>query len=594
MTQADSDHTTQIDTEKMMETWQELMEQSQRVSNQFMHKYQSNDHFSIFNPTVISKAFGHWTIDKLTNPAKLLEAQQELWQGYVSLWQEAGLKLMGQQNAQPQERPSDRRFKDKAWQEEVTFDYLKRSYLLTCRWIQSLTADADGVSDKDREKVEFYSRQFLSAMAPSNFAATNPTVLKKIKETQGQCLLDGLRNLLRDLEKGEGDLRITMTDESAFEVGKNLAVTPGKVVYQNEMMQLIQYEPSTKKVYEKPLIIVPPWINKFYILDLQEKNSFVKWVVDQGHTVFLVSWVNPTPELAQKTFDDYMRQGPLEALAQVQAATGAKQFNLLGFCIGGILCEATMAYLRAKGDERVVSLSLLTTMLDFQNVGEVSVFVDDEQIKSIEEYVAKHGYLDGKHMASMFSAMRENDLIWSFVVNNYLLGRDPMAFDLLYWNADSTRLPAEMLVFYLKKFYRDNGLIKKDYLTLCGESIDVGKIDIPVYSIATKEDHIAPWLSCYPITRKFSGNVRFVLGGSGHIAGIVNPPASNKYCYWVHSDYPDDANEWLEKATQHQGSWWNDWEAWLKAKSSGKVKARIPGDGKLDVIEEAPGSYVTN
>jgi polyhydroxyalkanoate synthase len=580
-----------MESEQTVNDWQELMEQSQRVAADFVARYQQSDDFSIFDPAGIVQAFGNWTTQMLADPVKLGTAQGKLWQEYMTLWQETAVRMLGEE-ADEAHSP-DRRFKDKAWQEEAIFDYMKRSYLLTGKWLQSVISDVDGLNEEDRNKVDFYSRQFISAMAPSNFAITNPSVLKRVKSTHGQCLLDGLKNMLRDLEKGGGELKITMTDESAFEVGKNLAVTPGKVIFQNDLMQLIQYAPSTKKVYQEPLIIVPPWINKFYILDLQEKNSFVKWVVDQGHTVFLVSWVNPTKDLAEKTFDDYMREGPLTALEVAAEATGMERVNLLGFCIGGILCEATLAYLRAKGDKRVASLSLLTTMLDFKEVGEVAVFLDDEQIHSIEEHVGQQGYLEGKHMAQMFSMMRENDLIWSFVVNNYLLGRDPMAFDLLYWNADSTRLPAEMLVYYLKKFYRENGLIKKKFLRLCGEKIDVTKIDIPVYSVATKDDHIAPWVSCYPVTQKFSGKVRFVLGGSGHIAGIVNPPAANKYCYWVNPKYPANPDKWLAGAQPHEGSWWPDWANWVAKRSAGKVAPRVPGDGSLKPIEDAPGSYVT-
>jgi polyhydroxyalkanoate synthase len=400
------------------------------------------------------------------------------------------------------------------------------------------------------------------------------------------------RSLLDDLEQGKGRLQISMTDQSAFTVGENVAVSPGKVVYQNDLMQLIQYTSSTETCHKRPLLFVPPWINKFYVLDLLPKNSLIKWVVDQGHTLFVISWVNPRKELSHKTFEDYMRDGPLAALDAIGAATGERQVNVLGFCIGGILMVATLAYLAAVGDKRVHSATFLATMVDLKDVGEVSVFIDDEQIIALEAHVAEKGYLEGHHMADMFNMMRENDLIWSFVVNNYLMGRDPLPFDLLYWNSDSTRLPATMLDYYLRAFYLENGLVKPGHLVLDGTPIDIGKIKTPTYCLATKEDHISPWASCYPATQNFGGPLRFVLGGSGHIAGVINPPAANKYCHWTNEETPADPEAWLEGATRHEGSWWTDWGKWLAPKGGPKVAARQPGDGKLTAIEDAPGSYV--
>ena len=443
-----------------------------------------------------------------------------------------------------------------------------------------------------KEKVSLYTRQFVSAMAPSNFALMNPTVLRETRETGGENLLKGFKNLLTDLEKGKGQLRISMTDDEAFEIGKNVAVTPGKVIYQTELMQLIQYAPSTDKVYKRPLLIVPPWINKFYILDLQPKNSFIKWVVDQGYTVFVISWVNPQESLADKSFEDYMLEGPVAALAAIEQAIGEKDINVLGFCIGGILTVATLAYLAACKDQRVKSATFLATMVNLKDVGEVSVFIDETQLQSLEKHVASTGYLEGHHMADMFSLMRENDLIWSFVVNNYLMGKDPIPFDLLYWNADSTRLPAAMLVFYLRKFYQQNLLMVPGGMTLADVPIDLGKIKTPIYSIATKDDHIAPWPSCYPLTQATSGPVRFVLGASGHIAGIVNPPARKKYGFWVNDTMSTDPEDWLAAAEAHEGSWWPDWKKWIRKQSGAKVAPRVPGEGGLEPVEEAPGSYV--
>jgi len=578
---------------EMAEQWKIVAEQSQRVINTFAENQLSSEEYSIVDPKHISQSFMQLTNRLLANPQRFLEANMALWQESLNLWQSTFQRSMGQE-AEPVASPerSDRRFKDQSWQEDIAFDYIKQSYLIASRFIKSTVSSVEGLDQQDQDKVDFYTRQFISAVSPSNFAATNPTVMRRVRETNGQSLLDGLKNLLSDMERGRGQLKISMTDMDAFRVGENVATSPGKVVYQNELMQLIQYEPSTEQVYKRPLLVVPPWINKFYILDLQPKNSLIKFIVDQGYTLFVISWVNPRRELAHKSFGDYMREGPLAALDAIAEATGETDIHMLGFCIGGILTEATLAWLAAKGDKRVKSGTLLAAMLDFRDTGEASIFVDDDQITSLEKHVQDKGYLEGRHMAQMFNMMRENDLIWSFVVNNYLMGRDPMPFDLLYWNSDSTRLPAAMLLYYLKHMYMENGLIKPDHLEINGEKIDVGRVEVPLYSIATKDDHIAPWVSCYPVTQRFSGPVRFVLGGSGHIAGIVNPPAANKYCFWINSKSPADPQEWFDGAEQHQGSWWSDWHKWLSRKSGSKVPARVPGDGKLEPIEDAPGSYV--
>jgi polyhydroxyalkanoate synthase len=398
--------------------------------------------------------------------------------------------------------------------------------------------------------------------------------------------------MLADLERGRGRLQISMADDKAFEVGQNVATSPGKVIYQNDLMQLIQYAPSTAQVYQRPFLIVPPWINKFYILDLQPKNSFIKWCVDQGHTTFVVSWVNPRADLAHKDFQDYMLEGPLAALDAIGQATGESEVNVLGFCIGGILTAGALAYLAARGDQRIKSATFLASLFDFKDVGEVAVFIDDEQLAQMEKHIADKGYLEGHHMAEMFNMMRENDLIWTFVVNNYLLGREPPPFDLLYWNSDSTRLPATMLLFYLRQVYQQNLLMQPGGLSLAGTPIDLSRVTTPTYIVATKEDHIAPWRSCYPGVHAFAGPSRFVLGASGHIAGIVNPPAANKYAYWTNAKLPKSPDKWLEGATQHPGSWWSDWGAWLARRAGKKVLARKPGDGKLEPIEDAPGSYV--
>jgi polyhydroxyalkanoate synthase len=572
-----------------------LADRSQRLVQAFWQRQAetAGDSFSITDPSAVGRAFLALGTQLLADPTRLAEAQAELWRDGLALWQSMLQRLRGEP-AGPLIEPErgDRRFKDEAWSQDLVYDYIKQSYLLSARWLRTLVKDVPGLEPGDQQKVDFYTRQFVSALAPSNFVLTNPAVLRKAKETGGQNLLDGLEHLLDDLERGRGRLKISMADEHAFEVGRNVAASPGKVVFQNELMQLIQYSPSTEEVHRRPFLIVPHWINKFYILDLQPRNSLIKWTVDQGHTVFVISWVNPRQELAGKDFSDYMRDGPLAALDAIEQATGEREVNILGFCIGGILTATTLAYLAAKGDDRLKSATFFASLFDFQEVGEVRVFVDDEQIAHMEAYLKEKGYLEGHYMADMFNLMRENDLIWSFVVNNYLMGREPPPFDLLYWNADATRLPATMLLSYIRQFYQENRLRQPGGLNLLGTPIDLGKVKTPVYILSTKEDHIAPWASCYAGTQLFAGPRRFILGASGHIAGIINPPAAHKYGYWSNSKLPKDPEKWLAGATFHEGSWWPDWTAWLARKAGKKVPARHPGDGKLSPIEDAPGSYV--
>ena len=428
-------------------------------------------------------------------------------------------------------------------------------------------------------------------MSPTNFAATNPKVLKAAAETKGESLIKGLDQLLKDLEKGKGELRISMTDTEAFELGVNVAVTPGKVVYQNDLMQLLQYDPTTKEVAKWPLLIVPPWINKFYILDLQPKNSFIKWATDQGHTVFVIAWVNPDERHADKQFENYMLEGPLEAMDAIEKATGEKDLNVIGYCIGGTLTASTLAYMAVKKDNRVKSATFFTTMVDFSEPGELGVFIDEEQLQRLDEHMEKIGFLDGRYMSQVFNMMRDNDLIWSFVVNNYLMGREPMAFDLLYWNSDNTRMPKMMHSLYLRKIYLENKLVELGGITMGGVPIDLTKIKTPVYWLSKKDDHIAPWKSTYMATQLYQGPKKFVLSASGHIAGVINAPAANKYCYWTNAKTPEDPDAFFDGAKQHEGSWWPDWQKWVAKHSNGQVPARKPGDGKLKVIEDAPGSY---
>ncbi|HEY7945350.1 MAG TPA: class I poly(R)-hydroxyalkanoic acid synthase, partial [Casimicrobiaceae bacterium] len=433
------------------------------------------------------------------------------------------------------------------------------------------------------------------ALAPSNFALTNPEVFRETVTSGGQNLVKGLNNLLDDIERGNGQLRISMTDTKAFELGVNIATTPGKVVFQNDLMQLIQYEPSTKKVYQRPLLIMPPWINKYYILDLREQNSLVKWCVEQGLTVFVISWVNPDKELAGKDFADYMLDGPLAALRAIERATGESEINALGYCLGGTLLAATLGYMAAKKDKRIVAAGFMSSLIDFTGAGELEVFIDESQVQALEKRMNARGYLDGSEMANSFNMLRSNDLIWSFVINNYLLGRDPFPFDLLHWNCDSTRMPAKMHSFYLRNMYLRNALREPKGITLAGVPIDLSKVSLPTYFVSAIEDHIAPWKTTYAGPKLLGGKSRFVLSGSGHIAGMINPPAANKYGYWTNDRLAAAADEWFAGAQQHEGSWWNDWLSWLKPRLGREVAARevgrSGGKGRLKIIEPAPGSY---
>ncbi|MBE9606512.1 class I poly(R)-hydroxyalkanoic acid synthase [Acetobacteraceae bacterium H6797] len=545
------------------------------------------------DPLNIGGAFMEMTAKLMANPARIVEAQFGFWQDYITLWQNTARRMMGDP-VKPviSEDPKDKRFKDDAWRENEVFDFIKQSYLLSANYITTLARSADDLDSKTAQKVDFYTRQFVDAMSPSNFLMTNPEVLRRTAETGGENLLRGLQNLLGDLERGRGKLKIRMVDDSKFTIGENIAVTPGKVVYQNELMQLIQYSPTTETVLKTPLLILPPWINKFYILDLRPKNSFIRWAVEQGHTVFVCSWVNPDESLANRDFADYMRLGPYAALEAIDKATGEKNVNAIGYCLGGTLLSATLAHMAAKKDTRIKSATFFTTMVDFEEAGELGVFIDEEQLQSLEEKMSKRGYLEGREMAATFNMLRANDLIWSFVVQNYLLGQEPFPFDLLYWNDDSTRMPAAMHSFYLRRMYQQNDLCKPGGITLDGVKLDLRKIKLPTYMLSTREDHIAPWKSTYRATQLYQGPRRFVLAASGHIAGVVNPPDAGKYSHWVNEDLPETPDAWFEGATELSGSWWPDWHRWILGLDKRRVPARIPGEGALPAIEDAPGSYV--
>jgi polyhydroxyalkanoate synthase len=585
---------TPAESQKMQAAFKDIAERSQKLLEGFAERCKV-DGPQPTDPMGITQTFMDFTAKMLADPNRLLQAQMELWQQYLQLWQLTTQRLMGQK-VEPMAEPAkgDKRFTDPAWKDEVVFDYLKQSYLLTARWLQGTVKQVEGIDEKTAKKVDFYTRQFIDAVSPSNFAMTNPQVVKATVESKGENLLKGLQNLLTDLERGKGKLAIRQTDMKAFRVGENVATSPGKVVYQNELMQLIQYAPATAEVHTMPLLIVPPWINKFYILDLKPENSFIKWATEQGYTVFVISWVNPDERLTKLVFEDYMKLGPLAALGAIEQATGQRQVSAIGYCIGGTLMAATLSYMAARGDDRIAACTFFTAQVDFAEPGELGVFIDEDQLASIEEMMSKKGYLEAGDMATTFNLLRANDLIWSFVVNNYLMGKDPFPFDLLYWNADATRMPAAMHSYYLRNMYQNNLLSRPGGIVIDNVPIDLRKIAIPVYIQAGKEDHIAPARSVYKATQIYSGPIRFMLAGSGHIAGVVNPPSAKKYQHWLNETIksPPTLAEWQAGAKEFPGSWWNDWDKWLSEKSGPKVPARVPGDGALPPIEDAPGSYV--
>ena len=548
-----------------------------------------------FDPYNIQEAYMTFLHSMMTHPRQFIEMQIGFWDSWIKLWQNSVERFVEGEDSPPLYSPEkgDRRFKDDVWRESALFDFIKQSYLLTSDSIMKAIYDMDDLDPHEKEKLEFHARQLVNAIAPNNFILTNPDVIEATINTGGENLVKGLKNLLEDLGRGKGRLDIRKTDYSAFEVGKNIAVTPGKVIYENDLMQLIQYEPQTQQVFKRPLLIVPPWINKYYILDLRPENSFIDWLVKKGHTVFTISWVNPDEDLAAKNFEDYMQEGCLEAMKVVRAITGEQDCNVIGYCLGGTLLATVLAWFAAgRRKKRIASATFLTTLIDFEKAGDLRVFIDDEQISLMEKKMAKKGYLDATTIKNTFSMLRSSDLIWSFVINNYLLGKEPFPFDLLYWNDDATNMPAKMHSFYLRKMYHDNLLAEPGGLTLCGEKIDISKIQIPSYFLSSKQDHIAPWPATYAGARLFSGPVQYTLSASGHIAGVVNPPAAKKYCYYKNDEFAQTPEKWLAHTKEYDGSWWPDWQKWIKEYTGPKVKARKPGNKEYPPIEDAPGRYV--
>jgi poly[(R)-3-hydroxyalkanoate] polymerase subunit PhaC len=569
---------------------QNIAKQSQLLMQRFVSHQPDAVKFGMGDTSTLGFDFLELMTKMMTDPVVVARAQIALFYDTLGIWQKTAERML-MLRAREAGAPKDKRFKHPDWSENAIFDFVKDSYLVAAKSILSAIREIKGMDEASARKVDFYTRQFVDALSPSNFVATNPEVLAATLESGGQNLLRGLENLLVDLERGDGRLAITMTDMKAFRLGGNIATTPGKIIYQNELMQLIQYAPSTREARRRPLLIVPPWINKFYVLDLQPKNSFIKWAVDQGHTVFVISWVNPDEKLAEKSFENYMLEGPLAALDAIESATGERSVNTIGYCLGGTLLASTAAFLAAKGDDRIASATYFVTLVDFTEVGDMAVFIDEEQLASLERRMRERGYLEAQDMATAFNMLRANDLIWSFVVNNYLLGKEQIPFDLLFWNSDSTRMPAAMHSFYLRKMYQQNLLAKPGGITLADMPIDLSKVRTPAFILATREDHIAPWESTYAATRLYSGPVKFVLSAAGHMAGVISAPGS-KYGHWANDNLPPSPEEWFAGATPHQGSWWPLWDEWVTQFDTGRVPAREPGGGNLPVIDDAPGSYV--
>ena len=526
-------------------------------------------------------------------PDRLMRAQADLFTRYLDLWQSATRRITDGQS-EPVVAPAkgDRRFSDPDWVENPVFDVIKQSYLLTSNWLNDLVADVDAVDPMSKRRVEFFMKMLTDAFSPSNFLASNPAALREVMATGGDSLVRGMDNFVADLQRGDGKLAISQTDYEMFRIGENVATAPGKVVFRNDIIELLQFSPTTEQVHEIPLVIFPPWINKFYILDLRPENSMIRWLTDQGITVFVASWVNPDPSMAGRTFEDYMREGVYAGTQAAMDQCGVKQVNTVGYCIGGTLLSATLAHMAAKKDRRVASATFFAAQQDFSEAGDLLLFTNEEWLAELEQQMdASGGVLSGQAMAETFNSLRSNDLIWSFFVNNYLMGKEPKPFDLLFWNSDQTRMPKALHLFYLRRFYGENALAKGE-LVLDGVTLDLGKVKTPIYVQSSKEDHIAPARSVYKGARLFGGPVTFTMAGSGHIAGVINAPAAGKYQHWTSDQLPASLEDWQSSATEAPGSWWPHWAGWLKVRSGKLVAARDPAKGPLTPLGDAPGDYV--
>lgn len=540
----------------------------------------------------VVKTLGQVSEYWMADPARSMEAQTRLWAGYMNVWNST-LRRMGGETVEPAAEPQkgDKRFQDDEWNDNQFFDFMKQVYLVTSEWADEMVTKAEGLDDHTKHKAEFYTKQIANALSPSNFVLTNPMLLRETIHADGENLARGMRMLAEDIQAGGGDLKIRQSDPTKFQVGKNVAVTPGKVVLQNDVCQLIQYQAATEKVLKRPLLIVPPWINKFYILDLAPGKSLIEWLVAQGHTVFVISWVNPDERHSDKSFPEYIHEGIFESLGVIKKTTGEDKVNAIGYCVGGTLLSVALALMAANDDDRIATATLFTTQVDFAHAGDLKVFVDDEQIRILEDKMSAKGYLEGRKMASAFNFLRSNDLVWPYVINNYLRGKEPFPFDLLYWNSDSTRMPAKNHSYYLRNCYLENNLTG-GRMEIDGKALDLSKVTTPIYNLATREDHIAPAVSVFTGSQYFGGEVTFVLTGSGHIAGVVNPPIKNKYQYWVGGPPKGDFDTWLTRSKETPGSWWPHWDGWIREHDDTLVKARKPGAKRTKILENAPGSYV--
>ena len=546
------------------------------------------------DPMHVAGAMGEVMAALARQPERIVQAQTDLYARYMDLWRNAAMAAVGQPAATPVVAPAkgDKRFADPDWTSNPVFDVIKQSYLITSNWLNDLVSGVEGVDPLTRRRVEFATKMMTDAVSPTNFLLSNPAALREAMESKGESIARGLLNLSSDIDRGGGQLAISQTDLTKFEVGVNVATAPGKVVFQNELIQLLQFDPSTEKVHDVPLLIFPPWINKFYIMDLRPENSMIRWLSAQGFTVFVTSWVNPDARLADKTFEDYLNEGIYTAIDAVERQTGVSTVNTVGYCIGGTLLSCALAHMAARGDKRVASATFFAAQQDFSEAGDLLIFTNEDWLKELEAKMdAGGGVLPGQAMADTFNALRANDLIWSSFVNNYLLGKPAKPFDLLFWNSDQTRMPKTLHLYYLRKFYMENALAR-GLLDLAGEHLDLGAVETPIYVQCSREDHIAPAKSVYKGARLFGGPTTVTMAGSGHIAGVINAPAAHKYQHWINDALPETLEAWLEGAVEHPGSWWPHWSAWLKARSGDEVTARDPAAGPLPPIEDAPGSFV--
>jgi polyhydroxyalkanoate synthase len=537
------------------------------------------------------KTFSKLTEYWLSDPTRALDAQTRLFSGYMNVWANT-IRRIAEPGTEDAEKPDrgDKRFQDPEWGRNAFFDFLKQTYLVTSRWAADLVEHADGLDEHTRHKAGFYVKQISQALAPSNFILTNPELFRETVASNGENLVRGMQMLAEDIAAGKGDLKLRQADYSKFEIGRNIAVSPGKVVGRSDVAEIIQYEPATETVLKRPLLICPPWINKFYILDLNPEKSFIRWATEQGHTVFVISWINPDERHGAKGWEAYIREGIEYGLDIVERATGEREVNAIGYCVGGTLLAAALALMAHEGDDRIKSVTFFTTQVDFTYAGDLKVFVDEDQVAALERAMNERGYLEGTKMATAFNMLRSGDLIWPYVVNNYMRGKEPMPFDLLYWNADSTRMAAANHSFYLRNCYLENNL-SQGRMQLAGHTVSLSDIAIPVYNLAAREDHIAPARSVFLGCRYFGGDVEFVMAGSGHIAGVVNPPSSRKYQHWTGGKPVGEFEDWIAKATENPGSWWPHWQAWVEAKDNRRVKARKIGP-RTKTLGDAPGTYV--